>query len=608
MRSLVVNLPRSGGPSSPSPFKRFADLLLPAPPTRLIQRRMEPHTLTHRQDSGAEPSRLVQTLLNPSVLLLVAFAVFSLGIWKARVGFGDDTEPMLAALRAAEAQANPENLYVLAYTLLLRFATPSPVAAALIMRTVVSLGTTLALSYVLTAFRPYLRRSAILIACAVWMATHLNSPIVQYSNLSPFTFTIAAVGLGWLLRRRSWMGLLGFAVAGACAARLRPEYYAPTLLIGALVGTELILKEVAARGGSTGRRRPVIGFWVGALAALVIVGLTFAPKFRGGGRMNKYLLFGLGQCYAAFYLSEHPDAGFHAMTEFQPLLDKTFGNPSGFFEAIGNNPKEAFRYFALNTQRNLKQLPSALLSTRQTAFPSGLLSRVHALILTFCLLLGGALLGKRLLSAWRQSRSASAQRSGEGHGHLRWQLLLLALFCSAASVAIVLLIGSSRYFISWVPLVYLGVAACFDSLLGLRCFQKREWLLVLPILALFCRPLFLDLGPNENYEVNALRTIAPKLPEHPILAGVYTPPYRAYAFRGRADSVNASDTLSADGLRSGTYDVFIVDAAMRSSRVWNRDRPFFEAFVADPASLGYVKLTEAFTGSRDIYYRPRVGR
>lgn len=564
---------------------------------------MEPHTLPPPQDSGADRSLLFRALSHPVVLLLVAFAVFSLGIWKARVGFGDDTWPMLAALQAAEEQATPGNLYVLAYTLLLRFVTPSPVAAALIMRTTVSLGTTLALFYVLSAFRPYLRRSAILIACAVWMVTHLNAPVVQYSNLSPFTFTIAAAGLGWLLRRRSWVGLLGFALASACAAKLRPEYYAPALLIGGVVGAQWILKNCGDRAA---RRGPVIG--LGIVAALLIVGLTFAPKFRGGGRMNQYLLFGLGQCYAAFYLSEHPDAGFHAMTEFQPLLDKTFGNPSGFFEAIGNNPREACRYFTLNTLRNLKQVPSALLSTRQTAVPSGLPGRVHAVVLLAALLLGGALLGRRLLSAWRDSRGASAQGRGGRHGHLLWQVLLLGLFCSASSVAMVMLIGSSRYFISWAPLVYLGVAACFDSLLCLRWLERREWLLVLPMLALFCRPLFLDLGPNENHEVNALRTIAPKLPDHPVLAGVYTQPYRAYAFRGHADSVNASDTLSADGVRNGVYDVFIVDAAMRSSRVWNGDRPFFDAFLADPASLGYVKLTEAFTGARDIFYRPRVGR
>jgi hypothetical protein len=44
---------------------------------------------------------------------------------------------------------------------------------------------------------------------------------------------------------------------------------------------------------------------------------------------------------------------------------------------------------------------------------------------------------------------------------------------------------------------------------------------------------------------------------------------------------------------------------MRASDFWTKNRDFFEAFQADPASSGYVKLTEAYTGRCDIYYRPR---
>ena len=80
-----------------------------------------------------------------------------------------------------------------------------------------------------------------------------------------------------------------------------------------------------------------------------------------------------------------------------------------------------------------------------------------------------------------------------------------------------------------------------------------------------------------------------------------------YAFRGHAVSVNAGDGLSADGVRAGRYDVLIVDVAMRNSRVWSENRRFFENFEIDPHASGYVKLTEAFTGRRDIYYRPRAG-
>jgi hypothetical protein len=87
---------------------------------------------------------------------------------------------------------------------------------------------------------------------------------------------------------------------------------------------------------------------------------------------------------------------------------------------------------------------------------------------------------------------------------------------------------------------------------------------------------------------------------------MYTNPYQAYAFRGHAVPVNAWDGFSAEGVRAGRYDVFIVDEAMRASRLWSESRDFFEAFQADPASSGYVKLTKICTGRLDIYYRPRA--
>lgn len=567
---------------------------------------MEMETPTHDATPAAADARAEgpRSLAGPVLLLVLAFVVFSWGIWKARVGFGDDSVPLLGAMAAVEAGDYPHNLYFLAYTLVLRFVSPDPVGAALVMRTAVSLFTTLVLFYVLTAFRPHLHRMAAVAACAVWMASHLNAPLVQYSNLSPFTFGIAALGLGWLLRRRSWSGFLGFALAIACAASLRPEYFAPALLVGGVSGLGLLWQTAKARA-HTGF------FWGGVAASLVLATAVIGPRFRGGGGMDHYLLFGLGQCYAAFYKTEHPEVPFHAMTEYQELLDETFGHPRSFFGAIASNPREAFRYFALNTIHNLKLLPPALLSTRQTQNPTGLLTgRSHALFLFAGLLAGGALLTRRIFAAVRGPAPASwretVRRVRQEHGALLWQVLLVVLFCSASSAAILMLVPSPRYWISWVPLVFLAVAACFDSLLRLGFLEKRPWLLWVPALALFCRPVFLHLGPNENHEVSALRHILPKLPENPVIAGVYTRPYQAYAFRGHAVSVNAGSDLSAAGLREGRYDVLIVDEAMRTSRVWSENRAFFEAFEADPAPLGYVKLTEAFTGRRDIYYRQRA--
>jgi hypothetical protein len=381
------------------------------------------------------------------LLLLLAFVVFSWGIWKARVGFGDDTTPLLDALRASEAAQCPANLYTLAYTALLRWVTPDPVSAALFMRTAVSLATTLTLFYVLSAFRAYLHQMAIVLACAVWMVSHLNAPLVQYSNLSPFTFVIAAVGLGWLLRNPSWKGLLGFLVAIASAASLRPEYLAPALLIGGLCTLTLLWRTFGARLGAK-------LFWSGCIVVMVAAVAVIAPRFRAGSSMDRYLLFGLGQCYATFYKGEHPDAPFHPMTEYQALLDETFGQPTSFFGAIGSNPREATRYFTQIMLNNLQRLPPALLSTRQTIAPTGLAGRWHAVLLLATLLVGGVLLARRFvqtLNGKGQPWGTTLRCYRVKHGALVRQVLLVVLFCSASSAAIILLVASPRYWISGFP-------------------------------------------------------------------------------------------------------------------------------------------------------------
>jgi hypothetical protein len=574
-------------------------------------------------DATPASVRIGATRLRPMadvMLLIVAFVSFSWGIWNARVGLGDDTGPVLLGLHAAETREYPRDLYVLCYTLLLRWVSPDPIGAAIVMRSAVSLFTTLALFYVLSSFRPHLHRAAVLTACAVWLASQLNAPLVQHENSSTFAFGIAAVGLGWLLRRRSWTGFIGFAVAVSCAALDRPEYFAPALLIGAVSGVWLLRQ--------TFKTRPSL-FWSALAAGLALVVIAILPIFqwRSFGRsqnqmsMDTYLLVGFGQCYAVFYNKEHPEVALEPWTEYREVFDEKFGRPTTFLGAIRNNPREAFRYFALNTLQNLRVIPRAMLKTRQKEEPkSELIDRVPKLFLLTGLLTAGTLLTRRIFVAGRGPKRTpwkeSVRRFQQEHRDLLWQIMLVAMFATASSVAIIIFIPQPRYWISCVPLVYLIVAACFDSLLRLEFLRKRPWLLWMPALILFCRPLFLGLGPNQNSEVNALRQIAPRLPENPVLAGMYTLPYQAYAFRGHAVSVNAGQGLSAEGIRKGSYDVLIVDDIMRASDFWSKNRDFFEAFQADPASSGYVKLTEAtarlphsadavYTGRCDIYYRPR---
>ena len=353
-------------------------------------------------DATPASVRIGATRLRPLadvMLLIVAFVSFSWGIWNARVGLGDDTGPVLLGLHAAETREYPRDLYLLCYTLLLRWVSPDPIGAAIVMRSAVSLFTTLALFYVLSSFRPHLHRAAVLTACAVWLASQLNAPLVQHENSSTFAFGISAVGLGWLLRRRSWTGFIGFAVAVSCAALDRPEYFAPALLIGAVSGVWLLRQ--------TFKTRPSL-FWSALAAGLVLVVIAILPIFqwRSFGRsqnqmsMDSYLLVGFGQCYAVFYNKEHPEVALEPWTEYREVFDEKFGRPTTFLGAIRNNPREAFRYFALNTLQNLRRIPGAMLKTRQKEGPeSELIDRVPKLFLLTGLLIGGTLLARRIFVA-----------------------------------------------------------------------------------------------------------------------------------------------------------------------------------------------------------------
>ena len=405
-------------------------------------------------DATPASVRIGATRLRPMadvMLLIVAFVSFSWGIWNARVGLGDDTGPVLLGLHAAEMREYPRDLYILCYTLLLRWVSPDPIGAAIVMRSSVSLFITLALFYVLSSFRPHLHRAAVLTACAVWLASQLNAPLVQHENSSPFAFGIAAVGLGWLLRRRSWRGFIGFAVAVSCVELLRPEYFAPALLIGAVSGVWLLRQ--------TFKTRPSL-FWSALAAGLVLVVIAILPIFQRTslGRsqnqsVDSYLLFGFGQCYAVFYKNEHPEVALEPFTEYRELFDEKFGRPTTFLGAIRNNPREAFRYFALNTLHNLRVFPGAMLKTRQKEGPkSKLIDRVPKLFLLTCLLTGGTLLTRRIFVAGRGPKRTpwkeSVRRFQHEHWDLLWQIMLVAMFATASSVAIIFFIVAPRYWIS----------------------------------------------------------------------------------------------------------------------------------------------------------------
>jgi hypothetical protein len=172
-------------------------------------------------------------------------------------------------------------------------------------------------------------------------------------------------------------------------------------------------------------------------------------------------------------------------------------------------------------------------------------------------------------------------------------------------VAIVMLVGSPRYWISIVSVLYLAIAFCCDSLIKTFRSTRFEVLVTISALVFFCRPNFLDLKGN-NYEVRAMRAVVPLVRARPVVGALWADPLVVYGFRGEAEGVSAWDGIKSEDIAAGRFDVLNLDRGFRSSKTWAEQQAFFEAFEQNPAQYGFKKLEGIDIGPRAVYYRPSV--
>jgi len=512
-------------------------------------------------------------------------------LWNAGIPMGDEGVHILQGLRILSGEIVSFNPYYLAYAALLSAVTQEPVIAHLIMRFAVSLGSVLGLYLVLRSFRSVTPLGATL-ATLAWIGATLCTPYTQLANNSLLCLTLVLPALAWMLRRPSWQSIAAFAVAALWAANTRPEYLAPLLLVPA--GGWLLVR--ARRAATPVLAEAVPGRLLSGVifAALLASGLATALKpAEPGASLQTYLLQGLGQCYGVYYKRLHPEERFNPMTEYQGVLDRVFGNPTTFTEALLNNPGEAARYFVDNGSRNLGMLVRELLRGRR-----GVATGVVLLVVGIGTLIGAA--------AWLRRRFRREAADPQRHIGIT-RVLLLLLLGSASFASIFLLIPDARYWASWVPLIYLWLAWSFDRIFG--ALNGGRWeLLVLPLaVLLFDRSEFV--GKRSYKEViDAVRDAvsAQQRPpqEKPVIGGNFIVGLATYALRGNAVQVNSYNALNADDLRDGRFDVFVVDG-LEGSALWARNEAFFLSFLRSPGSYGYRVLPTGLKFGSLIYIKVR---
>lgn len=558
-------------------------------------------------NTGKRLSAAVRWILErPLFVVLIAHSLFSIGIWNARDGYGEETSPVIYATMVLQGQRSDPSLYVNLIALTLRYLTADPVGALTFVKYLSSLLATIALCLTLNCFTPLLRRSGIMFACFVWIASSLNAPFLQSSSLSLFTFAIMLLGVNCLLRSESLPGLVGFYVLGVAAALMRPEYYLPVVLVSLPVAGVLIYRVSSAVESRYGLAR----YWSCGLALLLFVGGGVAIMRNPPAALEKklasidqYALFGFGQCYADFYRRSHPEEIFDPMTEYETILNRNFGEPESLVSAIKNNPGEALNYFFRNTAGNLFHYFPRAMFERFRDQSEEVDKRFSRLVHNFYFLAGVALafrLFQRrvIFSGLIQKLKAGLARPRS----LTRKLLLLLVLVSTSSVAIIMLVGTPRYFLPWVPLFYLGVAYSANALFSLfRMVRFEAWLL--PVAGLFyCRPNYLKARPN--YEMDAVQQVGVHVRDRPRIAAWWADPNVALGFGGNAVAVNSSDGINQADIENGHIDILMVDGNLRGTRTWTSQKEFFGSFEEQPEKYGFKKLVDHPSGRFDVYYRP----
>jgi hypothetical protein len=227
-----------------------------------------------------------------------------------------------------------------------------------------------------------------------------------------------------------------------------------------------------------------------------------------------------------------------------------------------------------------------------------------------CLVAGVLIAGAaiRLRRCYTGSSGPTSAPVNSSSSELKRRLLILVVLASASSPAIIMTIGTPRYFLPVTPFFYLAIASCAEIVLQCAKPSRHGLLLLLFYIvacASLCFPNFIVPRPNQRFD--ALRHIAPLVRQTPVIAADWAEPDAILAFCGSAKSINSWDGIHQADIKSGAIDVLLIDQGFRATKTWADQRGFFEDFERRPEHYGFRKQLDHPTQHFDLYYRPEAG-
>jgi hypothetical protein len=291
----------------------------------------------------------------------------------------------------------------------------------------------------------------------------------------------------------------------------------------------------------------------------------------------------------------HPNEKFSPMVEYSSLTDRVFKKPTGFIDACRKNPTEVSKYLALNGAINSVILVPGLIRHRSLIMPAkyGKKGEILQIGIFLAIFISGTI--------------AFIVRNNIRRANIKpmiislvtdTRIIVLLLLPSASTVAILLLIPDPRYWIAFIPALFLWITWSITSLL--ECVSPRKQLFItIPVITLFSFPMFIGHSSN-NRIIYEMRKVS--MPDKvPAVGGLYPGGLSFLAFPA-GSSIVGVEQLSHKKISGSELDFLFVDKYLRQSVFWDKNRDLMAQFERSPEQFGYRKLAESTDKHESVVY------
>ena len=543
-----------------------------------------------------------------SILILIcSVCLISFGIWNADVPLGDEAGHISNALKLIEEGGGSSNSYYLFYAGILKFITAETVNAHIVCRFTTSLIASVLMFIFLRSFSFTGSSLSVLLSVAFWISCRLNVPLVQFGNINLFCLCLIFPSLILVIRKMTVSRSLFFVLSLFWASKTRPEYNAPLLLF-VIYMVVIAIFALKHKGMNWFKLFKSLGMTEIILYILLAISFIVGRSEKTQGGLDMYLRLGLDQCYTSLYSKLHPEKKISTMLEYREVTEDVFG-PGGFKDACLRNPVEVGKYLALNGAINSIILVPGLIRHRAIFIPEsyGKKGEMIQIVLFLAVFIFGTAIGiRKHISSLGMSKFIKSVKELL----FKKNMIVLFILASSSSAGILLLIPDPRYWITFIPLVFLWIAWSVNSIVN-RFHGSR---LILPtsvlIVIVLCHPIF-PFGSQERLSTQNNQTLIFKMRECaaqypgkvPVVSGLYPCSLAIFAFGNNQKSVGI-EAFSINSIKSSDYDFIAIDTYFRGSSFWSKNLEFMDGFEKNPEEYRYKLLgTTKDKYELSVYFR-----